>query len=352
MQEGRADLLPVRTKPKSVNPIPMKSCLLIFLVGSISGATLFAKEDVPVAKYTIQFVKVERDVKLEVVDWGGSGKPLILLAGLGADAHVYDEFAPKLAATCHVYGITRRGFGASSVPVDGYSADRLGDDVLAVIDSLKIDRPVLVGHSLAGEELSSVGTRHPDKIAGLIYLEAAYSYAFFDRSAGDLVIDSIELRKRLEQLLPGKERGDPKKLIAEILEALPPLEKGLKQRQKDLQSMPDPEKETGPQPPEPEVPLPIQGIFAGQQKYSAIHVPILALYAMPHAFAGMFANDPAGRAKAEAEDMVRVGAQAKALEAGVPSARVVRLAHATHFIFNSNEAEVLREMNAFLRTLP
>jgi hypothetical protein len=42
---------------------------------------------------------------------------------------------------------------------------------------------------------------------------------------------------------------------------------------------------------------------------------------------------------------------ANAFQAGVPSAHVVRLAHANHFIFNSNEADVLREINAFTATL-
>src|SRR5580704_12952328 len=112
----------------------------------------------------IQFVTVDKDVRLEVVDWGGSGRPLVLLAGLGGTAHSFDKFAPKLTNAYHVYGITRRGFGASSVPASGYSADQLGDDVLGVIDALRLNRPVLVGHSLAGEELSSVGSRHPEKV--------------------------------------------------------------------------------------------------------------------------------------------------------------------------------------------
>jgi len=69
----------------------------------------------------------------------------------------------------HVYGISRRGFGASSSPAatgNAYDADRLGDDVLVVIDSLKLNKPVLVGHSVAGEELSSVGSRHPKRCRG------------------------------------------------------------------------------------------------------------------------------------------------------------------------------------------
>jgi hypothetical protein len=36
----------------------------------------------------------------------------------------------------------------------------------------------------------------------------------------------------------------------------------------------------------------------------------------------------------------------------VPSARVVRLPHANHYVFRSNEADVLREMNAFFASLP
>ena len=89
-----------------------------------------------------------------MLDWGGSGRPLVLLAGAGNTAHVFDDFALKLKGKYHVYGITRRGFGASAYAGSEYGADRLGDDVLAVLDSLKLRKPVLVGHSLAGEELS------------------------------------------------------------------------------------------------------------------------------------------------------------------------------------------------------
>ena len=129
-----------------------------------------------------QVVTVDKDVKLEVLDWGGSGQPLVFLSGLGNTAHIFDKFAPKFVDQFHVYGITRRGFGASSSPASGYSADRLGDDVLEVLDSLKLSRPVLAGHSIAGEELSSIGSRHPQKVSGLVYLDAAYGYAFDDGS--------------------------------------------------------------------------------------------------------------------------------------------------------------------------
>ena len=156
------------------------------------------------SSHTVQFIAVDKDVKLEVLDWGGHGRPLVFLAGSGFDAHVFDTFAPKFTAMHHVYGITRRGFGASSHPAPengNYSADHLGDDILAVIDSLKLDHPVLVGHSLAGEEMSSIGSRHPEKVSGLIYLDAGYSYAFYSPSLGDPIIDAMDLKKAVGSLL-------------------------------------------------------------------------------------------------------------------------------------------------------
>jgi pimeloyl-ACP methyl ester carboxylesterase len=307
--------------------------------------------------HTVQFINVDKDVRLEVLDWGGSGRPVVLLTGLGNNAHVFDKFAPKLTGTYHVYGITRRGFGASDAPATGYSADRLGDDVLAVIDALKLNRPVLVGHSIGGEELSSVGSRHPETVAGLIYLDAGYSYAYYDRSRGDLNIDLLELQRKLEQLKPGSGLRDPRPLIADLLASLPGFEKDLRERQKDLDAQPSPAA-SGPQPAASaaaQAKLPgfaaARAIMAGQQKYTEIHVPILAIYALPHD-SGQALKDPAARAAAEARDLESTGAQAKAFESGLPSARVVRLSHANHYVFQSNEADVLREMNAFIGSLP
>ena len=54
-----------------------------------------------------------------------------------------------------------------------------------MIDALGLKKPVLIGHSIAGEELSSIGSRHPEKVAGLIYLDAGYSYALYLPDLGD-----------------------------------------------------------------------------------------------------------------------------------------------------------------------
>lgn len=182
------------------------------------------------SSHSVEFITVDKNVKLEVLDWGGSGRDLILLAGLNADAHAFDRFAPKLmSAGYHVYGITRRGFGESSIPLTGYAADQLGDDLLAVIKALKLDRPVIVGHSIAGEELSSIGSRYPDKVYGLVYLDAAYIYAYCDSSLSDR-FSSVQTQ-----------------MLAELKAS--------------------------------KIPTPQLQINAGYQKYSDIKAPILAIYA-------------------------------------------------------------------------
>jgi pimeloyl-ACP methyl ester carboxylesterase len=74
-----------------------------------------------------------------------------------------------------VYAITRRGFGRSSDPADGYDAATRARDIVAVLDSLQIDRAALAGHSVAGDELSKVGATSPARVRALVYLDA-YDY--------------------------------------------------------------------------------------------------------------------------------------------------------------------------------
>ena len=295
-----------------------------------------------------QFVTVDRGVKLEVLDWGGpSGgqvRTLVMLAGNGNTAHVFDQFVQKLTGRYHVYGITRRGFGASSAPASGYGADRLGDDVLAVLDALKIDKPVLVGHSIAGEELSSIGSRRPDRVAGLVYLDSGYAYAFYDSVRGDVWIDSLEVRRKLEQLRCCDGAQDPQKVRDLLQSVLPRFEKVLQDQLKMPAPPPGPDAVSG------DIGA-ARAILDGEQKYTKIPVPILAIYALPHDLGRQAPTTPEGRAAQAAVEDVIGGAQATAFERGLPSARVVRIPNADHYVFQSNEADVLREMNAFIAEL-
>ena len=300
--------------------------------------------------HRVRFVAVDGDVQLEVLDWGGAGTPVVLLAGGGVTAHVYDEFAPKLTAYGHVYGITRRGFGASGFSMPDEPASRLRDDVLAVLGALHLDRPVLVGHSIAGAEMSAIASAASDRIAGVVYLDAAYPYAF-SNGAGP----AMEEFQRA-----GWPR--PPKPAASDLASFKSLQKweaevyGTRKPEAELRLTWDSSPEGRPtkQRAFPGGPM-FMAIMNSGTRYATIPVPALVIFALPHRQERWIAKspDPAVRQAAEAYFSAIDAAterQAKALEAGVPSARVVRLPDA-HFIFLSNERDVLRETRAFLAGL-
>jgi len=125
------------------------------------------------ADHKVQFIEVEKDVKLEVLDWGGKGEYLVLLTGLGDNAHVFDNFAYQFTDLYHVIGITRRGFGNSDKPATGYSEERRVLDYLNVLDSLGIQSALFAGHSIAGGELSQLGIYHKDRVKKLVYIDAS-----------------------------------------------------------------------------------------------------------------------------------------------------------------------------------
>lgn len=115
-------------------------------------------------------------IQLHYLDWGGNGPDLLFLPGLGCNAHIFDRFAPRFTDRFRVLALTRRGHGESDYPETGYDIDTLTEDIRAFLDCLGIDRVILVGHSLAGIELSHFAAVHPERVEKLIYLDAAYYY--------------------------------------------------------------------------------------------------------------------------------------------------------------------------------
>jgi pimeloyl-ACP methyl ester carboxylesterase len=310
-------------------------CLVTILALSVSE--LNAQDPTDHSPHTVKFVTVEPGVRLEVLDWGGSGRPLIFLAGAGDTAHRFDGFAPQFNRQHHVYGITRKGFGASSQPAPSngnYSADHLGDDVLAVMKALQIDRPVLVGHSMAGEELSSIGSRFPDKVSGLIYLDAATDFAFYDPAHPLLVTEMNDIKMRIDEIEAGG--VDEQKKLLELDTAVTHFEAVLHQNNAEIVNMP-------PLPPRSPIGA---ALNFGMQKYTSIPVPALAIYACPHNWDRL--PDSPRKSALIADDKLRCTRWADNFRQGVPSAHIVMIPNADHYVHLSNEAQVIREMNDFL----
>lgn len=153
-------------------------------------------------------VEISDTVNLELRDWrllhqkdASSGLPLVLLTGLGNTAAVYDDLAPLLAREHPLVAFTRRGFGGSSAPATGYDVATRVEDLRLALDRLGLERVVLVGHSIAGDELTAFAGRYPQRVAALVYLDAALNrYAMSRSNPGHACMEA--LREQAEATLP------------------------------------------------------------------------------------------------------------------------------------------------------
>jgi pimeloyl-ACP methyl ester carboxylesterase len=269
-------------------------------------------------------VNVGGGLVLEVLDWGGAGSPVILLAGLGNSAHIFDDLASAFIDRWHVLGVSRRGFGASTVPEGGYDVPSLGADILRVLDALQIGRAIFVGHSIAGEELTWLGSEHPDRALGLVYLDAAY--------------DRVALR---DHRPPPTPEPDPTPAdLASPIGYAAHMSRGMG------------------------MPIPLDEVLAGFRfdregrfigissnpsvirqiaeavrvpDYARVRAPTLALYAL----ADHWTADYASYTAKERERLARA----------LPLARVQAIPHSKHYLFLSHRAEVVRELRGFLTEL-
>jgi non-heme chloroperoxidase len=144
--------------------------LLIFSAAHSVGAATD-----PNLKGSKRGVVTANGVRLSYTDWGGRGEPLLLLAGLGDDASIFESLAPRLTDRFRVWALTRRGFGQSEKPIGSYDVDTRVEDIRAFLDVLNIGRVHLVGHSAAGDEMTLFAARYHHRVVDLVYLDAAYN---------------------------------------------------------------------------------------------------------------------------------------------------------------------------------
>jgi non-heme chloroperoxidase len=305
--------------------------------------------------HQVRRVTVDSSVQLEVLEWGGSGPPVVLLACY-LSTHIYDEIAPKLTNQFRVYGITRRGIGASDKPATGYAVQRSVNDVLEVLDTLKVQKSILVGHSCAGQVLTMFAAQHSDRLLGLVYLDGAGDPTMTPADVGAAMPDAALLPRSI------KPPSAPDNSSFEALRASQRRDRGWAFPEGELrqQYAANPDGSVG-RPGLSLSPVIRRAItFDARVKpdYSGIRVPVLAIYQKDPPFEEVAANflirneqeRAALRQEHSATRALYVRWQ-RDLLASVPTARIVELQGAGLYMFLSNEADVLREIRAFSATL-
>jgi pimeloyl-ACP methyl ester carboxylesterase len=122
------------------------------------------------------FFEVSEGVKLAVLDWGGSGPPLILLSGATRTGYVWEDVAPYFVDRRTVIGLTRRRVGRSSVPAGEFGLAELVSDIVALLDARGIQQADFIGHSFGGAELSYLALHHPERVRRAVFLDGGWDF--------------------------------------------------------------------------------------------------------------------------------------------------------------------------------
>lgn len=111
--------------------------------------------------------------RLRFSDGGSGGPPVVFLHGLGGDLEVWRAQLDHLRASRRAVAYDQRGHGQSDRARDGaYTLEALAADLEALRQGLGLDRMVLVAHSMSGAVITTYAGRHPDRVVGLLYLDA------------------------------------------------------------------------------------------------------------------------------------------------------------------------------------
>jgi pimeloyl-ACP methyl ester carboxylesterase len=104
--------------------------------------------------------------------WSGNGPPLLLIHGISSSGLNWTSLIPALSEHFTPVAIDLRGHGSSAKPESGYLYDDYIDDLDGVLYKLGEDRPLIVGHSLGGIIALWWAARHPDKAAGIVAVDS------------------------------------------------------------------------------------------------------------------------------------------------------------------------------------
>lgn len=279
-------------------------------------------------------------VRLHYLDWGGKEEALLFLHGIGDTPHIYDVLAPKFTNQFRVLGLSRRGHGESEIPDDGYDTATRVEDIRQFLDELKIRRAVLVGHSAAGNELSLFAITYPDRATKLVYLDAAF---YMD--------GQLELFERMLRELP---EFSPSAADNESLDSVRRWYKRINQGWSDAW----------------EATLRVNSTISNRERrnraltlmfqtearpdHTKIKCPAMMISVInPGAHAAKQLNNLSEERRKAVDDLLTEAHQMKKKEIelfreAIPNGRLVMLPNADHHCFIDREADVLREMRAFL----
>ena len=167
--------------------------------------------------------------KLRVSDGGKGGTPVVFVHGLAGDLEIWRPQLDHLRRTRRALALDLRGHGQSEPPKDGdWTMEGLAEDIDAA--TRELPRFVLVGHSMSGTALQIFAARHPDRLAGLVFVDAIGSMQRLGRAGIEELIERdkamgtgvVEQRAAVNSLFDVNTRPATREQVLASLPHLPP----------------------------------------------------------------------------------------------------------------------------------
>jgi pimeloyl-ACP methyl ester carboxylesterase len=155
---------------------------LLFALGTLAGVASWAySPSLPPEMLTARYT----NDKSKFIDVGGAhahvrdqgdpdGIPLVLIHGSGGSLQVWDGWVRELGSKARLISVDLPGHGLTGAwPRGEYTVEAYADFIEVLVDTLKLDRFVLAGHSLGGAVAWTFAATHPDRVSQIILIDAA-----------------------------------------------------------------------------------------------------------------------------------------------------------------------------------
>jgi pimeloyl-ACP methyl ester carboxylesterase len=121
------------------------------------------------------------DTRLHTVDEPGGAPALLFLSGGFGTVRNWSHVIRRLAGKYRTVRLDARARGKSGRSAD-YSVQAAVDDIGRVIDTIGLERPILIGWSHGATIAVRYAARHPELVGGLVLIDGAYPIAMFDEA--------------------------------------------------------------------------------------------------------------------------------------------------------------------------
>jgi N-formylmaleamate deformylase len=123
--------------------------------------------------------------------------PVVLLHGITDNGLCWSRLALQLESDYDVVMVDARGHGLSTAPESGYTPEVQAGDVAALIQSLGLERPALIGHSMGAATAAAVAARYPEWIRGVVLEDPPWSDQLWLETAEQRVTRAEQMRAHI-----------------------------------------------------------------------------------------------------------------------------------------------------------